>query len=448
VRDVLLTVIVAGLLPLIFWRPAVGAYAWAWLSIMNPHMLAYGFARAVPFAMVVAIVTMLACAFSNQRKPLPINGGTVLLMLMIGWMTLTSFFALNTPELVWERWLFGIKIFVMLFVTLMLLRGRAQIDLLVWVIVFSVAFYGVKGGIWTVLTGGGGRVWGPPGGMIAGNNELAVALVVLMPWMYYLYASSARRLVKYALLLSMAACAFAILGTQSRGALLGLVSMALFLGLKGDHPVRTTLAMLALVSAAVAFMPDSWTQRMETVQAYETDSSAMGRIYTWQTLWNAALDRPLVGAGFRADNALVFARYAPFDAQSALNGAVFVAHSVYFQALGEHGFPGLLLYLGLGVWTWVAAGRLARATADAPEFQAWVPLLMRMCQVSLLGFAVGGAFLSLMLLDLPYYIVAVVVLVQATVSEAEQARRSAAHTRHGPSNQGAPNHVVTGRSPA
>lgn len=446
-RDFLLTAIVAVLLPLIFWRPAIGAYAWAWLSIMNPHMLAYGFARAVPFAMVVAIVTMLACTFSKHRKPLPINGGTVLLLLMIGWMTLTSFFALNTPELVWERWLFGIKIFVMLFVTLMLIRGRAQIDLLVWVVVFSVAFYGVKGGIWTVLTGGGGRVWGPPGGMIAGNNELAVALVILMPWMYYLYASSARRLVKYTLLLSMAICAFAILGTQSRGALLGLVSMALFLGLKGDHPVRTTVAMLILVSAAVAFMPDSWTQRMETVQAYETDSSAMGRIYTWQTLWNAALDRPWVGAGFRADNALVFARYAPPDALNALQGAVFVAHSIYFQALGEHGFPGLMLYLGLGVWTWAAAGRLASATSGAPEFRAWVPLLMRMCQVSLLGFAVGGAFLSLMLLDLPYYIVAVVVLVQATVRDAEHARR-AAYTRPEPSNQGAPNHVATGHPPA
>ena len=52
------------------------------------------------------------------------------------------------------------KIFFMLILTLMILRGRKQIDCLIWVIVISVAFYGVKGGAWTLLTGGGGRVWG------------------------------------------------------------------------------------------------------------------------------------------------------------------------------------------------------------------------------------------------------------------------------------------------
>lgn len=51
---------------------------------------------------------------------------------------------------------------------------------------------------------------------------------------------------------------------------------------------------------------------------------------------------------------------------------------------------------------------------------AWVPLLMRMVQVSLVGFAAGGAFLSLVYFDLPYYIVGYVVLVDATLREREK----------------------------
>src|SRR5205814_5294566 len=118
------------------------------------------------------------------------------------------------------RWIFVMKIQVMIFVTWMLLRGRRAIDWLIWVVTFSVGFYGIKGGVWTVLTGGSGRVWGPPGGMIQGNNELAVALIMLLPLMFYLYQTSTRRILRFGLVFSMVTTAFAIAGSQSRGELL------------------------------------------------------------------------------------------------------------------------------------------------------------------------------------------------------------------------------------
>jgi putative inorganic carbon (HCO3(-)) transporter len=414
-RDLVVALVLGGALPVALRHPKFGAYLWALVSLMNPHTMTYGFARSVPWAYAVAVVTALGFLFTREKKPLPLSGGTILLLMLIVWMTVTSFFALNLPAVVWDRWVFVMKIFVMLFLTLMLLRGRTDIERLIWVIVISVGFYGVKGGIWTLITGGGGRVWGPQGGMIAGNNELAVALVLLLPLTYYLREVSTRRWVKWALLFSMLAMALAILGSQSRGALLSVLTMALLLGLKGKHPVRTSVALAILVLVGLAFMPDSWTQRMDTIQTYQADTSAMSRVWTWTTLWNVAIDRPLVGAGFRADTSSVFAVYAPTFGFEVFAGKVFVAHSIYFQALGEHGFVGLVLYLGIGLWVWFAAGRLGRATRSDPEFSAWVPLLMQMCQVSLAGFAVGGAFLSLMLLDLPYYLVGIVVLAKATV---------------------------------
>jgi probable O-glycosylation ligase (exosortase A-associated) len=209
-----------------------------------------------------------------------------------------------------------------------------------------------------------------------------------------------------------------ILGSQSRGALLGLLAMAFMLGLKSKHPVRFSLGLLVLIGAGIAFMPDSWTQRMDTIQAYNADDSAMSRLYTWRTLWNVALERPLVGAGFRADNLALFERYAPRDAQYAsFQGLFWVAHSIYFQALGEHGFVGLFLYLFLWAWCWVAAGRTARRAEAVPGLQDWAPLLMRMCQVSTIGFCTGGAFLSLMNADLPLYILAFVTLCRCAVDD-------------------------------
>jgi probable O-glycosylation ligase (exosortase A-associated) len=424
-RDIILATFIVGMLPVILRRPVFGALMWAWVSMMNPHTLTYGFALRVPWALIIAIATLVAFAISKERKPLPMNGGTLLIILLLAWMTVTSLFALNPIEgEVLDRWIFVLKIFFMLLITFMLVRGRKEIDWLVWVMVVSVGFYGVKGGLWTLATGGGGRVWGPPGGNLAGNNELAVGLVILLPWMYYLREVSTNRWVRRGLMVSMVAVVFGILGSQSRGALLAVLAMAMVMGAKGKHMMRTMLGLAVVGVAALAFMPDSWTSRMDTIQTYEADTSAMSRIWTWKTLWNAAVDRPLLGAGFRADNQFVFNKYAPYEAVVALKGAVFVAHSIYFQALGEHGFVGLGIYLLLGLWTWFGAGRLARLTADDPEFSPWVPLLMRMTQVSLIGFGIGGAFLSLMLLDLTYYIPGVVVLTHATVHERLRQRRA------------------------
>jgi probable O-glycosylation ligase (exosortase A-associated) len=247
--------------------------------------------------------------------------------------------------------------------------------------------------------------------LIQGNNELAVALVMLLPMLYWMRQTAAKRWLKSAMTLAMITCSFSILGSQSRGALLAMLAMSLFLGVKSKYPVRMSLLVLVAVAAAISFMPDTWTDRMDTIRTYQADGSAMSRIWTWTTLFNAAVDRPFVGAGFQADNAVVFGRYSPSGPEwQQFEGAVYVAHSIYFQLLGEHGFVGLGLFLLLWLVTWVTASRVARqAEADA-SLAAWMPLLMRMVQVSLVGYAVGGAFLSLGYFDLPYYFVGYVVL--------------------------------------
>lgn len=438
-RDLILALTIAPLLVYTFKRPAVGVLLWAWVSIMNPHQLTWGFARSVPWGQLVALATLGALLFSKDRKPLPMTGGVVILLAFMGWMTLTSVFALNPDtSAVWDRWIFMLKIFVMLFATLLLLRGRKEIEALIWVIVLSLAYYGVKGGLFTLASGGQHRVWGPVDTMIFGNNELAVALVIAMPWMYYLRAVSAKRWVRHGLLFCMITCAIAALGTQSRGALLAVTAMGVVLGLKSRYRIRSMLVLCIVGISIVAFMPESWERRMDTIADYEQDQSAMQRIWTWTTLWNAAIDRPIVGVGFRADNDAVFDRYGLIPGFEHFHGRwTPVAHSMYFQALGEQGFPGLIMFVALGVWVWFAAGQLARRTRDDPEFSEWVPLLMRMCQVSIVGFGVGGAFLSLMLLDIPYYILGVVVMVQATLNE----RRPSGKVGQSPSRN------VQGRTP-
>ena len=56
-----------------------------------------------------------------------------------------------------------------------------------------------------------------------------------------------------------------------------------------------------------------------------------------------------------------------------------------------------------------------------PDLASWMPLLMRMTQVSLLGFAAGGAFLSIAYLDLTFYFAGYVLLAGMLLAKAQAA---------------------------
>ena len=90
------------MLAYVFSRPYVGIYIWTWLSLMNPHRLAYGFAFSFPFAQITAIVTLIALMSSKEPKRLPWTRETILLLVFTLWMLFTTFFSLY-PDLAWEQ---------------------------------------------------------------------------------------------------------------------------------------------------------------------------------------------------------------------------------------------------------------------------------------------------------------------------------------------------------
>ena len=139
--------------------------------------------------------------------------------------------------------------------------------------------------------------------------------------------------------------------------------------------------------------------------------------------FNLAVDRPLTGGGFEIYDARTFALYAPNP------NDVHAAHSLYFQALGEHGFVGLALYLALGWATWRTAAAIIRLSRGKPEL-AWALGLATMSQASMVGFAVGGAFLSLLYFDMPYYLMAALIATRILVEQSLKAGQPlAAHGR-------------------
>ena len=411
-RDILITIIILGSLPFILKSPAIGGLMWVWVSVMNPHTQAWGFATHLPFAFIIAIATMLSLVMTREPKSLPLTPVSVLLLLFVAWMNVTALFAL-LPDSSWVQWNKVMKIMLMSFVIMMVIRTRRDIARLIWVLVGSIGYYGVKGGIFTIRSGGTERVWGPEETFIGDNNSLALALIITIPLMYYLQQNSDRRWLRHGLSAAMLLSALAALGSYSRGALLAIAAMVLFMWLISGRKLVLG-ALLGLVTPLLlAFMPERWAERMDTINTYEEDSSAMGRLNAWRMAWNLACDR-FPGGGFDVSDGAIFARYAPNPMD------VHAAHSIYFQALGEHGFVGLLIYLALGIATWRTASAIIRLTRGKAELR-WAHGLATMSQASLIGFAVGGAFLSLLYFDMPYYLMAALIATRIVVERALRA---------------------------
>lgn len=399
-RDLFVATIVFGLLPFVLRRPFWGILLTTWLGYMNPHLLAYGFMQTMPVVLITSMATLIGMLASKEPKQMVWSREIVILLIFMAWMGVTTTQAFF-PELAVDQYVKVIKIQILTFMALLLLTSKDRIRFFVWVIVLSIGFYGVKGGIFTIIHGGVYRVQGP-GGFIGGNNEIALAMIMTVPLMRYLHLQETRRLLRHGLAAMMVLTAISAVGSQSRGALVGIVFMGAMFWFKSRHKFASAVLIAIAIVTIVGIMPDEWYARMNTIQTYEQDASAMGRINAWWTAWNVAMHR-VTGGGFWMFQYPVFLQYAPIP------NDVHDSHSIYFGVLGHHGFIGLFLFLALLVTTWLKCGAIIRIARKNHALK-WAQDLAAMIQVSMIGYMSAGAFLGLAYFDYIYHLVAVTVV--------------------------------------
>ena len=382
-RDLLITLFVFGSIPFILRQPFYGVLMWTWLGLGNMHRLAWGFAVSMPFALVVFLATFVGFLFMRNRPRTPLHPEAVLLAILVLWMLICTTFAVF-PEPAWGEWSRVWRIQLGVLLTLLLVNSRQKIHLLVWVMVVSIGFYGVKGGIFTLLGGGANHVWGPEGSFVAGNNEIGLALLMTIPLLWYLARFTAQPWVSRGLYASAMLSFVAIVGTQSRGAFVGMAVMGLMMFLKVRRKLLPLVFAVGFIALLPMIAPQAWFDRMHSIQNYEQDASAMGRIRAWQKSIAIANER-LTGGGLQY--------LASGDGQDA--------HSIYFEVLSEEGYPGLLLFVAILVLAWRRGTRIQRLARGHPALD-WARELAAMVQVSLLGYCTAGAFLGLAYFDFLY----------------------------------------------
>ena len=152
----------------------------------------------------------------------------------------------------------------------------------------------------------------------------------------------------------------------------------------------------------LANLPTEITARFMTIgMAAQQDASAIGRLNAWSAARHMVRDRPFWGVG--SGNFLVwFHRYAP-DPDD-----VHVAHSSFYQLLGEQGLPGLGVWLYLVIMCWLVAS-WCEMRLERIHKKQWTEARYMLVAVkaSWIGYVLCGAFLSQEDMDFFYHLLAI-----------------------------------------
>jgi probable O-glycosylation ligase (exosortase A-associated) len=334
---------------------------------------------------------------------------------LLGWTTLNTFFAFD-PSFSWPYWDRAWKTIAMCIFAATLATNRVRLHAIMLIIALSLAYYGVKGGIFTIETGGNFHVLGPPGSMLEDNNELGLALVMVLPIFHYLRSYSSSPGVRAGLLVAILLCIVSVLGSYSRESYIALGVLVVTFWWHSTRKLLYPIFAGVFFIATLYFLPESIYERAASILDFKTDASFQSRLDSWWVAYRYAMDHAPFGAGFYGLNLPgVWNLYIP--------GNMHAAHSIYFQALGEQGIVGLILYIVailLGFANFTAVIKRTRRIMGLE----WANDLAKAMRLGLLAFCVGGAAAPMAFFDLLFLWIALsatlVTLVQRQIAPARR----------------------------
>lgn len=228
------------------------------------------------------------------------------------------------------------------------------------------------------------------------GNDFSLSLCILLPFTIEIALTRKKLWSRVLAWVGMGLLVMAIIGTQSRGASLGMAAVLFFLWLLSTKKMVSLIGVAVVGLIVMIYAPPVYFQRMGTVANYQEDGSAQGRIEAWKGAINMALTYPLTGVG---SGQFPTAFGTKFRTPGAAHMPWLTAHSSYFLMLGELGFPGVLVYLTMVIGNFRANMRvrrevLARAGPTPSEDAREDARMLYLTSAAMIGFAVPAAFLS------------------------------------------------------
>jgi probable O-glycosylation ligase (exosortase A-associated) len=404
VRDLILTLVLFGLLPVCYRKPFVGLAVFSWLAYMRVQDLTWGFAKGMRWSYYVAIVTFAGFLVSRERKRWFVSDPRCYIMLILcALIGLGIMFSRNPEANQIDRYIEYLKIVAISLFTTAIVTTKERLRVLVWIIALSFGFYGVKSGLWGIMTGGQSQVLRGPGGMLADNNDFSLALSMAVPMLFHLGWTERRPEIKKVFWFTLPLTIITVGLTRSRGGFLSVSGAIGALVWRSKNRMIGLIVAFFVMCAGLLAAPQEYKDRLLTMFEPSKEGSASSRLRAWGIATRMAMDNPVLGVGmyrFRA-------HYREYNPTFTQGEEVIVAHSSYFQIWAECGTPALLLYFTLILGSFVTCWRV-RKQARQRYHTSWIINYASMFEASLVAFVIGSAFLNRAHFDLFYHWVGII----------------------------------------
>jgi len=396
--DLLLVLSFVAFLAIGALSPFVLSLGYVWIDMFMPHRISDALLQDVPVAMIMAVAAIGSYLIMDRKDPPRVSLLLVLYLVLAAWITLTCTWAV-APGPAWFKWDPSFKTILFAAFLPFIFRTRVQIEAFVLVMLFASSAHILPWGVKVIVSGGGyGRSLGQLGSnqsFLSESSAISAICFTFIP-LLLLFARQnillpARRFAAWGLYAMVGLYALGAIGTFARVALVGITVLYAGLWLQARRRVWFTVVAALGIVALGAFTSAQWAQRIETTQDYATENSAATRLAVWRWTWDFAQDNPL-GGGF---NAFVVNRIE-VPTGDPMNPDVQFArafHNIYFAALGEQGYPGLLIYGSILALTLHSFGRTRKALKGHPE-HGWASDLAAAARLSLLIFMACANFID------------------------------------------------------
>jgi len=359
-----------------------------WNAYFRPEQWVWG-GEVLEMRLSLVIGLYLVVTALLSTRSLRLNTRT-LLVVLFAIHTILSALMSEHVDSSWAAWIDFARVLLVSYLIVILVTTPERMRLLLLVIALSLGFECAKQGwVQLLLNPGGQNNNTVP--FLGDNNGVALGTMMLVPIFGALAQTATRRWEVLLHRFFAVGVFFRGFTTYSRGGFLAAGVVGLFTLARARRKVPALIGIAAVALIASTAMPQQYWDRMRTITASgeQMDSSARGRLHFWGVAVRMADARPFFGVGFNGYHP----SYISYDPSRGEWGEDRAVHSVWFGALAELGYPGLVLFITIwivAVSSCWRARRLAKGDPARSDLNRYATAI----ETSLIVYAVGGSFLA------------------------------------------------------
>jgi probable O-glycosylation ligase (exosortase A-associated) len=422
-RDMVMLAAMLAMVPMAFMNGFVAFLFWGYTTVLTPAHYLFGFMQGVRFNFIFAALA-LAILFlrktPNENKP--ILGVTYwLLFAFLIHAGLSTLFAFSPNPLIAEKFEKIIKGFAFVLALPFFVKDRNGIHAVLLMVALGLGLHGVIEGLKFIASGGGHRMNGIPDSSLTDNNLFAVGMVMVLPIIFYFNQVLKNKYAKWVTLFAALLTILTIIATNSRGGFLALAVLGAWYFIASRKKGYAVVVVIVAAVLVLAVAPDTWFERISSIKEANEDSSFMTRVAAWKVSMSIGLANPIFGGGFSGiQNYWIWDMYKDMPSIIPVDVNLYTpkaAHSIYFQVLGDLGVYGLILFLSILATAFVARKSIAAKIKKSKRTDlVWAIDISNAIFLSLLGFMVGGAGVSLPYYEIVYILVSLMAILNGIVT--------------------------------